>query len=97
MRPFKTESQLIQAIVQRYVKNGFPRRGEYVRRVLPTILCGHPIVFTRNDLQRKNIIIREDDGTPFIIDWEYAGFYAQYYEYYSTMIAFGYFTDDRHV
>lgn len=94
--PFETESQFIEAIVQRYVKNGFPHRGEYLRRVLPTVLCGHPIVFTHNDLQRKNIIIR-DDGTPFIIDWEYAGFYPKYYEYYSAMIAFGYFKDDWHV
>lgn len=60
--PFETESQFIEAIVQRYVKNGFPQRGEYLRRVLRTVLCAHPIVFTHNDLQRKNIII----------DWEYA-------------------------
>ncbi|KAK5941846.1 hypothetical protein PMZ80_005797 [Knufia obscura] len=94
--PFETQSQFIDAIVERYLPTHFPQRGEYLRRVLPTVLVGHPAVFTHNDLQRKNIIVR-NDGTPCIIDWEYAAFYPKYYEYYSAMIAFGYFQDDWHV
>lgn len=66
--PFETEDQLTEAIVRRYLETTLhPQRGEYLRRVLPTVLCGHPPVFTHNDLQRKNIIIR-NNGTPFIIN-----------------------------
>ncbi|KAI1084142.1 kinase-like domain-containing protein [Whalleya microplaca] len=38
-------------------------------------------VFTHADLQTKNIILREDD-TICIIDYESAGFYPEYFEYF---------------
>ncbi|KAJ9655536.1 hypothetical protein H2198_005627 [Neophaeococcomyces mojaviensis] len=94
--PFETENQLVEAIVERYLETDYPQRGEYLRRVLPTVLIGHLPVFTHNDLQRKNIIVR-NDGTPYIIDWESAAFYPRYYEYYSAMISFGHYKDDWHV
>ena len=94
--PFETESQLIEAIAERYLETMWPRRGEYLRRVLPTVLVGDLPVFTHSDLQRKNIIVK-NDGTPYIVDWEAAAFYPRYYEYYTAMIAFGYYKDDWHV
>ena len=41
-----------------------------------------PLVMTHLDLQPHNIIIGED-GRVWIIDWEFAGFYPQWFEYAS--------------
>lgn len=77
-------------------KKCYLQKGKYLQRVLPRVLSSHSSVFTHNDLQRKNIMIR-NDGTPFVIDWESSAFYPRYYEYYSAMIVFGYDEDDWHV
>ncbi|KAI0074919.1 kinase-like protein [Panus rudis PR-1116 ss-1] len=41
-----------------------------------------PLVLTHLDLHTTNIIIG-DDGRVWLIDWEYAGFYPQWFEYAS--------------
>ena len=41
----------------------------------------HPIVLTHNDMAPRNIMVH-DGLLSGIIDWEYAGFYPVYYEYY---------------
>ncbi|KJZ70457.1 hypothetical protein HIM_10159 [Hirsutella minnesotensis 3608] len=94
--PFDTESKLNDALVQKYLySSGLDHKAEYYRRVLPLVLGGHSIVFTHGDLQRKNIILKEN-GEPVVIDWETAGWYPAYWEYTSAMFACGSWEDDWH-
>ena len=41
-----------------------------------------PLVLTHLDIHPNNIIIG-DDGRVWLIDWEFAGFYPQWFEYTS--------------
>lgn len=50
---------------------------------------GHKIVFTHGDLCPANILIRPDK-TVVILDWECAGFYPEYWEWYKATWAGGY-------
>ncbi|KAI5455759.1 hypothetical protein BGZ63DRAFT_397905 [Mariannaea sp. PMI_226] len=94
--PFDTESQLIDAFVKKYLYySGLVHKAEYYRRVLPLVLSGHRSIFSHGDLQRKNIMVKEDGGL-VIIDWEAAGWYPEYWEYALAMFACGSWEDDWH-
>lgn len=43
-----------------------------------------PLVFTHQDLCPRNVMLAHD-GTLYLIDWEYAGFYPEWFEY-TTML-----------
>ncbi|KDQ19399.1 hypothetical protein BOTBODRAFT_153306 [Botryobasidium botryosum FD-172 SS1] len=45
-----------------------------------------PLVLTHNDLSMRNVIIGLD-GKVWIIDWGWAGFYPEWFEYMSTQFA----------
>ncbi|KAK8123179.1 kinase-like protein [Apiospora sp. TS-2023a] len=88
--PFDTEAELLDALVAKYEFHSGSllqgdRRNEYYRYVLPRVLRSGSSVFTHGDLQRKNIIIRESDGEVVMIDWESAGWYPGWWEFYATM------------
>ncbi|EXL41966.1 hypothetical protein FOCG_15325 [Fusarium oxysporum f. sp. radicis-lycopersici 26381] len=94
---FATEEELIKSIIQIYSLETGERTAHKVRyyqHVLPTVLRsnGTP-VFTHNDLQRKNIMVQNDDNL-VIIDWEYASWYPNYWEYSSAIFANGGWRDD---
>lgn len=94
--PFESESTLNDALIRKYVYNsGLDYKASYYRRVLPVVLRNHRSVFTHGDLQRKNIILKED-GTAVVIDWESAGWYPEYWEYALAMFACGAWDDDWH-
>ncbi|PSR94349.1 kinase-like domain-containing protein [Coniella lustricola] len=87
--PFNHESQLNEAFYQRYASlhpDLATGRGAFYReRVFPKILKGHPPVFTHGDLQAKNILVREADGLPVVVDWECAAWYPSYWEYTNAL------------
>lgn len=94
--PFDSESLLNSALIEKYFYNsGLDQKAAFYRRVLPLILRGHEPVFTHGDLQRKNIIIREN-GAVVLIDWETAGWYPEYWEYAIAVCACGAWRDDWH-
>ncbi|KEY70182.1 hypothetical protein S7711_03403 [Stachybotrys chartarum IBT 7711] len=64
----------------------WPRKAEYYRRALPLAVRGHAPVFTHGDLQRKNLLLRED-GTVVMLDWEAAGWYPSFWEYATAMFS----------
>ena len=96
MGPFKTETELNDALVKKYLSSGYLPVGKasFYRRSFPSVLDGHPPVFTHGDLQRKNIIVGKDDGRITIIDWEFAGWYPSYWEYSRAILGCGLFDDD---
>lgn len=94
--PFKTETELNDALVKKYLSSGYLPAGkaDYYRRSFPSVLTGHPPTFTHGDLQRKNIIVNRKDYAITIIDWEFAGWYPSYWEYSRAIFACGHFDDD---
>ncbi|KAK7915270.1 hypothetical protein PG985_012973 [Apiospora marii] len=88
--PFGSEAELLDALVAKYEFHAGSllqgdRRNEYYRYVLPQVLQSGRSVFTHGDLQRKNVVIREEDGEVVLIDWESAGWYPGWWEFYATM------------
>ncbi|KAK7963641.1 hypothetical protein PG996_008665 [Apiospora saccharicola] len=68
----------------------------YYQHVLPTHLRGNEApVFTHNDFQRKNVMVRPD-GTLVVIDWEFASWYPTYWEYATATCANAGWYDDWH-
>ncbi|KAG6887461.1 hypothetical protein C0995_015061 [Termitomyces sp. Mi166 len=49
-----------------------------------------PLVMTHQDLNERNIILG-DDNQLWIIDWQYSGYYPEWFEYNSLMRWFGQF------
>ena len=98
--PFDNVDELIEAMIKRYLRDCGDRvryRADYFRRVLPQVLRGSGVsVFTHNDLQRKNIVIRPDGGA-VIVDFGASGWYPSYWEYATAMFAFEAQKDDWHV
>lgn len=96
---FETEDELIDCIIRIYFLETGDRmahKTQYYQHVLPTILRGNGSpVFTHNDFQRKNIMVRPD-GMPIIIDWEFASWYPTYWEYSTATYSNGGWNDDWH-
>ncbi|KAL2889466.1 kinase-like domain-containing protein [Ceratocystis lukuohia] len=94
---FATEGELIDCIIRIYSLVTGERtayKAQYYQHTLPTILCGGGTpIFTHNDFQRKNIMVR-DDGVPVIIDWDSASWYPAYWEYSTAMFDNGSWKDD---
>lgn len=71
-------------------------KAGYYRNVLPTALRIDSTPFlTHNDLQRKNIMVQDDDGL-VIIDWEFASWYPMYWEYSTVTWSNSGWYDDWH-
>ncbi|KAF3770758.1 kinase-like protein [Cryphonectria parasitica EP155] len=87
--PFPSEFLLNQAFFRRYVflhPEVAEGRGTFYRdRVFPMVMTGHKPVFTHGDLQAKNILVRDSDGAPVLIDWECAAWYPEYWEYTNAL------------
>jgi aminoglycoside phosphotransferase len=95
--PFETESQLNEAMVEKYLYNNMmPQKAEFYRRILPVALHSHKPVFSHADFQRKNIMMRNDGGI-VVIDWETAGWYPSYWEYTLANFTCDSWDDDWHV
>ncbi|KFA81645.1 hypothetical protein S40288_09171, partial [Stachybotrys chartarum IBT 40288] len=79
--PLDTEQQMLDAMAEKcmHTNPGY-RKAEYYRHALPLAVRGHAPVFTHGDLQRKNLLLRED-GTVVMLDWEAAGWYPSFWEY----------------
>ncbi|POR33789.1 Uncharacterized protein TPAR_06021 [Tolypocladium paradoxum] len=96
---FSTEDELIDCIIRIYLLETGERmahKTRYYQHVLPTVLRGDGSpVLTHNDFQRKNVTVQAD-GTPIIIDWEFASWYPTYWEYSTATYANGGWNDDWH-
>ncbi|KAH9908220.1 protein kinase-like domain-containing protein [Xylariomycetidae sp. FL2044] len=96
---FATEDELINYVIRVYSLETGERMApkvRYYRHVLPTELRGDgDPVFTHNDFQRKNVMVKPD-GELVVIDWEYASWLPTYWEYASATLASGGWRDDWH-
>jgi thiamine kinase-like enzyme len=106
--PFDTEKELSDAILQKHLAAGRSKhKVDYYRQVLDENFQNHKPTFSHGDFQKKNIIIRQPQGLNahlqqsnpremelVIIDWEYAAWYPDYWEYAHAMFACGMWNDD---
>ncbi|KDQ19479.1 hypothetical protein BOTBODRAFT_153390 [Botryobasidium botryosum FD-172 SS1] len=64
--------------------------NDLARRTKPSVRepfdDSRPLVLTHNDLSMRNVLIGVD-GRVWIIDWGWAGFYPEWFEYMSTQFA----------
>lgn len=63
------------------------RRGAesiYWHEITAQLGAEYPIVFTHGDIAARNILVR-DGRIVAIVDWEFAGWYPEYWEYVFTM------------
>lgn len=100
--PFDNESQFNSGLLAQYKRiqeeNNLPSyKLNFYSSHLGDVLSGHRPVFTHADVQRKNmIVIDQNETTPerlrsckvALVDWESAGFYPEYWEYFAAFVAF---------
>lgn len=87
--PFETEAELNEAFCTRYdalhPELAAGRGAFYREKVFGVVMRGHGAVLTHGDFQAKNVLVREGDGRPCVIDWECAGWYPCYWEYANAL------------
>jgi tRNA A-37 threonylcarbamoyl transferase component Bud32 len=91
--PFTTQSEMNEGMLSRLAETEPPSSIRLFRTILSN-LPKHRIVFTHADLQARNILVKrggqgtEDYGKIklTIIDWEYSGWYPEYWEFCNSLI-----------
>jgi hypothetical protein len=81
-RPLYTDSELRSRIYERYLHFGGHRYKNQLYDMLPQSYCS---VFTHADIAPRNIMVDEKYQITGLLDWEYAGWYPDYWEYAQIM------------
>ncbi|PYH41508.1 kinase-like protein [Aspergillus saccharolyticus JOP 1030-1] len=77
-RALKSDADLRARIVERYVYFG---GYQYERDLLDSLPRSERTVFTHADIAPRNIMVDDGNHVTGILDWEYAGWYPEYWEY----------------
>jgi len=99
--PFTTEHALIQGLISKSRSNARDNgRHSYLadffeeQLMRGLVVDGRAPVFTHSDLQRKNILVEEVKGAQdekefrvSLVDWESAGWYPVYWEYFAAFLS----------
>lgn len=101
--PFSSEEHFNSGLVEKYrlileMNERTSGKLDFYAGYLGHVLNSHSSTLTHSDVQRKNIIMRELtilDGTstktryePYLVDWESAGWYPEYWEYFAAFSGF---------
>lgn len=95
--PFDSETAFNNGLILQYKRiqdmNKFPHfKTSFYQRNLQKVLQNHKPTFTHSDLQRKNVMINFRSGKigtnsreldVYLVDWEEAGWYPDYWEHFS--------------
>ncbi|KAJ5093216.1 hypothetical protein N7456_009077 [Penicillium angulare] len=79
--PFDSEKQFNEFILGHMIK--IPDLLRHYTSF--SVTEGHDIVFTHSDLAPRNILV-EGDKVTAILDWEYGGWYPEYWEYIRALM-----------
>ncbi|OAX79860.1 hypothetical protein ACJ72_05816 [Emergomyces africanus] len=80
--PLETDSQLRSRIYERYIRYGGSRYRDQLLDMLPHSSSS---VFTHADIAPRNIMVDENYQITGLLDWEYSGWYPDYWEYAQIM------------
>jgi tRNA A-37 threonylcarbamoyl transferase component Bud32 len=78
--PYKDEPGFNQGLVKAWTKNRNDPYTLLLAKILVNVMEGHEIVMTHNDFAPHNILVRGSKVVA-ILDWEFSGFYPEYWEY----------------
>ncbi|OAA38530.1 Protein kinase-like domain protein [Cordyceps fumosorosea ARSEF 2679] len=78
--PYQTEQEFNQGIIDVMRKQGPYTFTEWRCDVWEDVMKNHEIVLTHNDFDPRNILVRGAKVVA-ILDWEFSGFYPEYWEY----------------
>ena len=81
-RPLLSDSELRSRIYERYLHCGGTRYENQLLDMLPT---SEHSVFTHADIAPRNVMVDEQNNVTGILDWEWAGWYPEYWEYAQIM------------
>jgi hypothetical protein len=81
-RPLSSDSELRARIYERYIYHGGIRFQKQLLNMLPR---SERSVFMHADISPRNIIVDEQNNVSGILDWEYAGWYPEYWKYAQIM------------
>ncbi|GKZ30000.1 hypothetical protein AbraIFM66950_007429 [Aspergillus brasiliensis] len=78
--PFNSEDDFNRTLVEAYQAQA-PKR--HIKSFLTGMLSEreHRIVFTHGDLRHANIMVNDDGKVTGIVDWEFSGWYPEYWEF----------------
>ena len=81
--PFETESEFNKWLVSLIHPESMQYRGLFYIDTIQNCLrkYNHQLRFAHGDLGLHNILVSEDGMITAIIDWEFAGWYPEYWEY----------------
>lgn len=77
--PFESEAAFQKGLISAMKERGSRPWTDVVIRFIEA-MPPHKIVFTHNDIAPRNILVR-DAKVVGIVDWEFSGFYPEYWEY----------------
>lgn len=80
--PFETEKLFNEFILADIVKIVPDMLQHYAKHALQD---NHEIVFTHSDFAPRNILVDESGKVTAILDWEDAGWYPEYWEYFKAL------------
>ncbi|KAL9025696.1 MAG: hypothetical protein Q9196_005525 [Gyalolechia fulgens] len=81
--PYESETAFNDGLVRALEARGRNTWTAVVARFIRA-MPPHSIVFTHNDLAPRNILVR-DGNVVAILDWEFSGFYPEYWEYIKAL------------
>ncbi|KAJ6123897.1 hypothetical protein N7471_011214 [Penicillium samsonianum] len=81
-RPISSDSDLRSRIYERYLYHGGSR---YENQLLDMLPHSESSVFTHADIAPRNILVDEQNNVTGVLDWEWAGWYPEYWEYAQIM------------
>ncbi|RYC60181.1 hypothetical protein CHU98_g6020 [Xylaria longipes] len=84
--PLLDDESLRSRINERYLYFNGGSYREHLPDYLPLSDCS---VFTHNDIAPRNILVNESHTITGLIDWEFAGWYPDYWEYAKTQVQWG--------
>lgn len=77
--PFDSEADFQKSLIAAIKEKGSRTWADVVIRFIEA-MPPHKIVFTHNNIAPRNILVR-DAKVVGIVDWEFSGFYQEYWEY----------------
>lgn len=80
--PFESERMFNEFILSDIVSSAPRPMWHYAKYALED---NHEIVFTHADLAPRNILVGENGQVTAILDWEYAGWYPEHWEYIKAL------------
>ncbi|GAB1198429.1 hypothetical protein APSETT444_007748 [Aspergillus pseudonomiae] len=81
-QPLTSDSKLRVRIYERYLNCGGLRYEHELPNMLPR---SNQSVFTHGDIAARNIMVDDQNAVTGILDWEYAGWYPDYWGYAQIM------------